>query len=149
MRLRIRLLTALLCAALAPLTVKSMGQAGAEDAKDTAAKKDTEKPAERAAEKTAAMTVHVALYANELKELPDGSSIELKPDSESCNKMKNMESDIHSGRATFADVPVCKVKFFVFVTGYNTQSIPVDLLKCKEPITIKIDSQASPKASCS
>ena len=149
MKLRIRLLTALLCAALAPLSVKSMGQAGAKNAEDTAPKNDSEKPAERATEKTTTMTLHVALYANELKELPDGSSIELKPDSDSCNKMKSIESDIHSGKATFANVPVCKVKFVMFVTGYNTQSISVDLLKCKEPITIKIDSQASPKASCS
>ncbi len=153
---RVGLAAVLACLALAPLIARPVLQEETKKSEDAASQKANEKPVEKPAEKPvekpaakqAAITVHVFLKAGD-KDVPGGSSIELKPDSGNCDDLGDLESDVHSGKATFADVPVCKVKFLIYVTGYNAQGVSVDLSKCKEPITLKIDSQSPPKVGCS
>jgi hypothetical protein len=150
---QVRLLAAAFFLALLPLSAALHPQEEGKKTEDNVAKKSEDsapkKTEEKAKDKPSAITVHVLVTADKLKELPDGSSVEIKPDSDKCNAMTSVESDIHSGKATFADIPVCKVRLLIFVTGFNAQGISVDLSKCKEPITVKIDLGSPPKLSCS
>jgi hypothetical protein len=145
MRFQVRLLIAAFCLSMLPLTARPAPQAEGKKTENSASKKKDEKTTEKAA----IITIHVLVKADNLNELPDGSSVEIKPDSDKCNEMDSMDRGIHSGRATFEDIPVCNVRLMIFVTGFDAQGISVDLSKCKEPITIKIDSNSPPMVSCS
>lgn len=98
-----------------------------------------EKPAEeatKAVEKPSAITMRIAVSAEGMERLPEGSRVELKGE----NGCKNLERGqmILSGGALFPDLPLCKVKLRIFITGFPTKAASLDLTNYKRPITVVV-----------
>ncbi|HYR88887.1 MAG TPA: hypothetical protein VE422_32725 [Terriglobia bacterium] len=92
------------------------------------------------------VSLEVKVDAEGVNPLPDQSTIELSADADSdCGRAIHHEKPLHDGKATFKDVPVCRVVFTILVTGFPAQKIPVDLAEFKEfaiLIEIKISGPA-------
>ncbi len=95
------------------------------------------------------ITVHISVSGEGMDKLPTGSTVELTGDdkaaSAACRKVKSLEQSIHSGEVTFPDVPMCKVNLRFFVTGFDSQTVSVDLMKHKEPLHVLIKHKGSPE----
>ena len=76
--------------------------------------------------------------------LPAGSTIELKGDEDACKKVRPPEQNITSDGVTFPDLPVCKVKLWIFITGFDAKILPVDLAHYKDPMRILVKSSGPP-----
>jgi hypothetical protein len=86
--------------------------------------------------------VHIKIKASNAKTLPAGGSIELKGVEDSCNSLSQGQP-IMGGQATFQDLPVCKVRVDIVVTGFNVNRVKVDLRTYKEPMEIRIAKDGS------
>lgn len=79
--------------------------------------------------------------------LPPGSTIELKGDDQACGDLSRHEQRLEPDKTTFLDLPVCRVKFRIFITGFNVQAVSVDLAKHKDPMKIVIKRTGPPVVS--
>jgi hypothetical protein len=49
------------------------------------------------------------------------------------------------GQATFANVPKCKVLMKIFITGFDTKTVIVDLTNYQDPMKILVNVEGPPK----
>ncbi len=106
------------------------------------------KPENGEAQKTAAkktrITAHFTVSAEGKSTLPPGSKIELKGDAASCKNLLRPPQHLGPEGATFPDLPLCRVKLWIYITGFETKIVSVDLAKYKDPMRILVKSKGPP-----
>ena len=91
----------------------------------------TEEKSKKAALKK--LTLQLVVTAEGKSELPPESRITLTG-KDKCGDLQDQESRLSTeGKATFHDVPECKVTFRIMVSGFETKIASVDLAKRKDP----------------
>jgi hypothetical protein len=90
------------------------------------------------------ISVDVKVSAEGMSALPPGSTVGLKGDDQACGDLSRLEQRLEPDKTTFLDLPVCRVKFRVFITGFNVQSASVDLARYKDPMKIVIKRNGPP-----
>ncbi len=92
----------------------------------------------------AAARVKIRISAEGRSSLPSGSKIEWQGLEESCRKATGRRN-LESNGATSVSPPVCKVKLMVFITGFDTKAVTVDLAgneeRYNEPIHFTVKHQ--------
>lgn len=81
-------------------------------------------------------SLHIKVVAERRSNVPAGSRIELYGQN-ACSELESSRS-ILLGEASFANLPKCKVLLKIFITGFSTKSLPVDLEKYKDPMQILV-----------
>jgi hypothetical protein len=96
----------------------------------------------RADEKTA--SVKVLISAEDKPAIPSGSKIEWESTGDGCKSVTG-ELNLRPSEATPLTLPVCKVKLTIFITGFSTKAVTVDLVgnekKYADPIHIIVKLQ--------
>ena len=91
------------------------------------------------------INLQVKILAEGKHPLPSGSRVELKGDEKSCEKvsrpLQNLESE---GVASFPDLPACRVRLSIYITGFDRKSVPVDLTHYKDPLQILVKAVGPP-----
>jgi hypothetical protein len=78
------------------------------------------------------VSLDIKVEAEDVIPLPDQSTIELNASESDCARTIHQAKPLHDGKATFKDVPVCKVMLTIFVTGFRVQKVPLDLAGLRE-----------------
>jgi len=103
------------------------------------------KPDNSDAKKTdSTISVRIKVSVQGMKALPTGSTIQLKGNQDACKEAVEREQPIQSGQATFEDLPVCAVRLWIYITGFNSQTVKVDLANYKDPLQIMVKSNGPP-----
>jgi hypothetical protein len=113
---------------------------------DETKKSDETKTGEKKTIKTgpgSTVTLRIEISAQGMATLPTGSTIQVKGDDESCKHLEQ-EQSINSEAATFTNLPVCKVKLHIYITGFDGKTVLADLAKYKEPMRIQVKSSGPP-----
>lgn len=96
---------------------------------------------------TPTVTLHVKV-STESAVLPKGSTIELKGDDKNCDTLSRPGQSLEpDGAVTFPNLPECKVRLLIFITGYEFKVAPVDLGHYKDPIQISVRKVGPPIVS--
>jgi hypothetical protein len=95
-------------------------------------------------EKKTNISVHFTVEAEGKSSLPTGSKIDLKGDARACKNLKRLQQHLGSDGATFPDVPVCKVRLWIYITGFETKTLSLDLAHYKGPARILVKSKGPP-----
>jgi hypothetical protein len=96
---------------------------------------------------TSKITVRVKVSAEGRSALPAGSTIELKGDDPACGNLTRPEQSLEPDETTFPDLPVCKVKFRIYITSFDVKAVSVDLAKHKDPMKILVRKSGAPVVS--
>jgi hypothetical protein len=64
-----------------------------------------------------------------------------------CEDVQRLKHSIGADGATFADLPICKVKLKIYITGVDTKTAFVDLADYKDPMRILVKSNGPPVVS--
>jgi hypothetical protein len=108
-------------------------------------KEEAAKTAEKKTNST--VTVKIKVSVEGKSSLPSGSRIEWRGVPESCKSVTGMKN-LGSDGAVSLNLPTCKVKLMVFITGFDTKLVTIDVPenknKYKDPIRIKVKHQGSP-----
>ena len=92
-----------------------------------------------------AVPVHIQVSAQGMHKLPAGSTIEVKG-KDPCKSL-HLSQNIQNGDVMLPDLPVCKVELIIFITGFNAQTVSVDLGNYKDPMRISITPNGPPTVS--
>jgi hypothetical protein len=101
-------------------------------------------PARKPADKKAKINVHIIVSAEGKDTLPSGSKIDLLGNEPACEDVQRLKHSIGPDGATFPDLPVCKVKLKIYITGFDTKTVVVDLADYKDPMRILVKSTGPP-----
>lgn len=93
-----------------------------------------------------AVPFHIIVSAQGKAALPANSTIELKGNQDNCRNLALTQS-IQLDQVTFPVLPVCKIQLQIFITGFNTQIVAVDLAKYKDPMRILVRAKGTPEVS--
>ena len=88
------------------------------------------------------INVRFRISAENKETLPTQSKVELSGADDKCKNVHGNQ-DIKSGEVTFSKLPVCKVKLKIFVTGFNTQVVVVDLAGYQEPMSVVLKADGT------
>ena|SRR5215475_1355914 len=90
-------------------------------------------------------SVKVKVSAEDRSTLPSGSRIEWQGLEGRCGTAIGRKTLDPNGAMTSVTLPVCKVRLTIFITGFDTKAITVDLAanreKYKDPIRITVKHQ--------
>lgn len=92
----------------------------------------------------APLLFHLKVSAEGMETLPTGSTIELKGNQEKCKSLKQKQI-IRSGEVTFQDLPICKVQLLIFITGFATKQVSIDLAGYSQPMRILVKTNGPPE----
>jgi hypothetical protein len=140
-KFKTRIPTLLLCAALAQAAV------AAPVPQDETGKPATS-PAKRPVDKKAKINVHIIVSAEGKDALPSGSKMDLLGNEPACEDVQRLKHSIGADGATFTDIPVCKVKLNIYITGIDTKTVCVDLADYKDPMRILVKSNGPRVIGC-
>jgi hypothetical protein len=155
MKYKIVITILLLCLTLAILAVgarfphQEAGKPKSQDIKKTSDAKQSDDGKKTDEKKTvkptpgSTITLRIEVSAQGMDMLPTGSSIQLKGDDGTCKQLEQ-EQSINSDQATFTNLPVCKVKLRIYITGFDGKTVLVDLAKYKDPMRIQVKSNGPP-----
>ncbi len=130
----------LLCVALAQVAV-------AAPASQDEPGKPAISPAKKPVDKKAKINVHIIVSAEGKDALPSGSKIDLLGNEPACEDVQRLKHSIGPDGATITDLPVCKVKLKIYITGFDTKTVVVDLADYKDPMRILVKSNGPPVIS--
>lgn len=106
--------------------------------------KKAEVPQTEEKKNKSSVSVKIKIVAEGKPSIPSGSKVEWEGVGESCKNVSG-EQNLRSTEATPLTLPVCKVKLTIFITGFNTTAVTVDLAgneeKYANPIRIKVKRQ--------
>jgi hypothetical protein len=104
-------------------------------------------PANTPVDKKANIDLHIIVSAEGKQTLPSESKIDLLGNEQACHDLQRLRHSIApNGKATFVDLPACKIKLTIYITGFDTKSISVDLAHYKDPLRVLIKSNGPPVA---
>ncbi len=128
----------LFLAFLRPAVAMALPQEEANKSKKNDAAKGDEK------KNDATARVKIKISAEGKSSLPSGSKIEWQGIEETCKDVTGKRR-LESSGATSVSLPVCKVKLMVFITGFDTKAVTVDLAgneeRYNDPIRITVKHQ--------
>jgi hypothetical protein len=104
-------------------------------------------PAKKTADKKAKISVHIIVSAQGKDALPSGSKIDLLGNEPACQDVQRLQHGIGPDGATFPDLPVCKIKLMIYITGFDTKTALVDLADYKDPMRILVKTNGPPVVS--
>ena len=99
------------------------------------------------AKKPAKINVHIIVSAEGKDTLPSGSKIDLLGNEPACEDVQRLKHSLGADGATFPDIPICKVKLKIYITGFDTKTAVVDLADYKDPMRILVKSSGPPVIS--
>src|SRR5262249_23025649 len=110
---------------------------------------ESPRPADpHADDKTASVKLMVS--AEDHPTIPSGSKIQWEGSGDGCRTVAG-EQSLRPTDATPLTLPVCKIRLTIFITGFTTKAVTVDLVgnekKYADPILIKVRLQGSPEVS--
>ena len=124
------------------LMLAGVGDAFAQEEADKAKKNDSAKTEEKKSNSTA--SVKITVSAEGKSSLPTGSKIEWKSlddNGKSAAGVKNLDSN----GTTPLSLPICKVKVWIYITGFDTKAFTLDLggkeEKYNDPIRVTMKRQ--------
>lgn len=90
------------------------------------------------------VSVKIVISAKSRSTLPSGSKIQWSGADDTCKIVAGEQSVGADGKASVS-LPVCKVKLKIFITGFDTKAVTVDLVgneeKYEDPIRITVRRQ--------
>jgi len=102
-------------------------------------------PAKKPVDKKARIDLHIIISAEGKQALPSGSKIDLLGNGQACQDVQRLQHSIGpDGGATFVDLPLCKVKLTIYITGFDTKFVFVNLADYKDPMRIVVKSNGPP-----
>lgn len=103
------------------------------------------RPANTPVDKKANINLQVIVSAEGKQTLPSGSKIDLSGNEQTCHDLQRLQHSVaQNGAATFNNVPTCKIKLTIYITGFDTKSISIDLADYKSPLKILVKAQGPP-----
>jgi hypothetical protein len=94
--------------------------------------------------------VRLMVSAEDRAAIPAGSKIQWEGTGDGC-RTDPIEQSLRPKDATPLTLPVCKVKLTIFITGFATKAVTVDLVgnekKYDDPIHIRVRLQGLPEVS--
>jgi hypothetical protein len=93
----------------------------------------------------ASVNVHIQVLAEGMDTLPQGSRIELKSAEEACGELQPVEKHFGTNGVTFNDLPKCKVKLNIFITGLEAKTGQVDLRASTGKMKVVVKPTGDPK----
>lgn len=94
--------------------------------------------------------VKVQIAAQDTPVIPSGSKIRWEGTGEGCTGVAG-EQSIRPTEVTPLTLPVCKVKLTIFITGFTTKAVTIDLVgnekKYADPIQIAVKLQGAAEVS--
>jgi hypothetical protein len=145
------ILTVVVLFCLTPAISISLGQdekAGSANAKSDGKKKDSGKKEDKKKPLDPG-SLHIKVSVDSMATLPPESKIELRSDDEACGELPPRERPIRPTGVVFDNLPACKVRLRVFITGLPSRQVPVDLTANRGTLMIEIKSAGDTKVSWS
>ncbi|HXJ15454.1 MAG TPA: hypothetical protein VNH19_24540 [Candidatus Limnocylindrales bacterium] len=130
------ILSVLLCLALLCVAPSKSGFQIDQDTPKTGDKVDKKGDAD------SLINVRFRISAENKDTLPTQSKVELSGADEKCKNVHGNQ-DIKSGEVMFTKMPVCKIKLKIFVTGFDTRVVIVDLAGYKEPMLVALKANGT------
>jgi hypothetical protein len=94
------------------------------------------------------ISLQIKISADGVPALPSGSAIELSGADETCRQMPEEHKVIEVGGVTTVTVPSCMIRVVILITGFDTQTVTLDLAKhtqqSKSTVTITVKHQGPP-----
>jgi outer membrane protein assembly factor BamA len=144
MKYKIGILATLLCLVLFHLAVAIViPQDEPNKPRNGDTKKTQDNPTPRVGS-DATVSVRIKVSAQGMRTLPAGSTIQLKGNQDTCKEAVEREQPIQAGEATFRDLPVCRVKLWIYITGFDSQTVKVDLANYRDSLQIMVKSIGPP-----
>lgn len=142
MRCKIGILATLpLLILLTPITI-----AFAQDVPDKSNKSDTSKTDDKKNNSGASIQIKISVEGK--SSLPPGSKIQWNGEDNTCKQTKG-EQPTGPGDVTSLEVRACKINILIFITGFETKKITLDLAKnrekFKDTIHITVKHQGEPE----
>ena len=88
--------------------------------------------------------VKIAVAAEGMAKLPSNSRMELQGEGDGLCRGLQRDQMIQSGGVVFHDLGGCKVKARLFITGFETKTVVLDLANYKRPIKITVKEIGPP-----
>jgi hypothetical protein len=104
-------------------------------------------PAPKTTQKKTKISVHIIVSAEGHDKLPSGSRIDLQGREEACKDVQRLQQSIGPDGTTFLDLPICRVELRIYITGFDTKIISVDLAAYKNPMRVLVKSKRPPVIS--
>lgn len=141
MRLRPAIFCALLIVASPRFALAQAQDEGEKAKKEEAAATDTRKG-------NSMIAVPIKISAEDKPSLPLGSNVEWQGVGKTCSAEEGKKSLNSEGEALL-NLPFCKVKLVVFITGFDTKTVTLEISKEKDkykgPIQILIKHKGAPE----
>lgn len=106
--------------------------------------KQNEAPKAEEKRNDSAVSLKILISAEGKEAIPSGSKIQWEGSEENCKEVSG-EQNLRPTGATPVRLPVCKVRLTIFITGFNTKAVTVDLAgnekRYAEPIRIIVKLQ--------
>ncbi len=114
-----------------------------QDVPDKSNKGDTSKTDDK-------KTIKIKVSVDGQPSLPQGSKIQWNGEDNTCKQTKG-EQPIGPGDVTSMEVRACKINILIFITGFQTQKVTLDLAKnrenFKDTIHITVKHQGDPEVA--
>jgi len=134
-----------LCLALAQLTgVHASKRPGAEPTEPLPPSEPTEMAPPPADAPKPALDVRIAVVAEGMDRLPSNSRVELQGEGPGACKSLKRDQMIQADGVLFRDLAVCKVKLRLFITGFDTKAVLLDLANYKGRLKITVKEEGPP-----
>jgi hypothetical protein len=144
MKYKLGILITLLCLVLfQPAVAFAVSQNEPNKPENSDAKKTEDNRSPKAGSDST-ISLHIKVSAQNMKTLPTGSTIQLKGSQEACKESVEREQPIQSGEVTFTDLPVCPVRLWIYITGFDSKTVKVDLANYRDSLQIMVKSNGSP-----
>jgi hypothetical protein len=144
MKCKVGIPVALLLLMLSPPATIAVPQ----DVPDKSNKGDTSKTEDK--KNNSSFSIQIKFSVDDRPSLPPGSKIQWNGEDNTCEQTKG-DQPIGPGGVTSMEVRACKINILIFITGFATKKVTLDLAKNKEKfkdtILITVKHQGEPEVA--
>jgi hypothetical protein len=144
MKCKIGIPVSLLLLTLLPSATIALPQ----DVPDKSSKGDTSKTEDK--KNNSSVSIQIKISVDDKPSLPPGSKIQWNGEDNACEQTKG-EQPIGPGDVTSMEVRACKINILIFITGFATKKVTLDLAKnrekFKDTILITVKHQGEPEVA--
>lgn len=95
------------------------------------------------------VSIRIKITADDKPSLPSGSKIQWNSEDHACKQTSGDPQPIGPGDVTFLSVRLCRINILIFITGFDTKMVTLDLPKnsgkLKNEIHITVRRQGKPE----